>query len=594
MQIIIDGKEAVLKQGSSFDFIAENRFFSGSDDFTLNISFPLRDCLQNLDIFGHINRSELPIDDFVFDCEIRDRAFHRFGSLTITDITDSDVKAQFLVGRAEQNFSKSFDESYINELPLDNIFSFVPQTVTPEWAWNPTSSGIRAVALPWVSADSGITHNFANFNDSDNSYSWTSAVSDLTWHPYLLYLTERLCNAVGYTYNFNEWRANPWLSRIVVCNSIPATWDIDNYARCLPHWTLAEYFEKLELFLHGEFTIDHRKKKIHFSFSRTVLESIVPVALESVVDEYAASISSDGQDCDYLEAKCFSYKDASHQMWNYMSCPWLLESVPASQIVDRPNLGNIVQDVFAYITGGVPDTSDNLSAACLRQIFHATSTDEYFMLRLAGREYSEAYSRYHNYYVLQPLNEFGPSIANSDSASSEQVDFVPACIDLTESKYGMALFIDFGSYSEGEPESSDSKKSSIQRMVEAGKSSDVAEYFDSIAIAYYDGSYKKGFLPSPLVSNIIIHTENSPSEFVERLGFDLRLNTSNSQLRQPIYNIDRTRKLTFKFLADDIPNPRALFYIHGRRYICEKITATFTEDGMSQLLKGEFWPLLDD
>ncbi|MDE6553147.1 MAG: hypothetical protein K2K98_09365, partial [Muribaculaceae bacterium] len=98
MQIIIDGKEAVLKQGSSFDFIAENRLFSGSDSFTLTITFPLKDCLQNLDIFGHINRSELPIDDYVFDCEIRDRAFSRFGTLTITEISDIDLKAQFLEG----------------------------------------------------------------------------------------------------------------------------------------------------------------------------------------------------------------------------------------------------------------------------------------------------------------------------------------------------------------------------------------------------------------------------------------------------------------------------------------------------------------
>ncbi|MDE6553182.1 MAG: hypothetical protein K2K98_09545, partial [Muribaculaceae bacterium] len=73
-----------------------------------------------------------------------------------------------------------------------------------------------------------------------------------------------------------------------------------------------------------------------------------------------------------------------------------------------------------------------------------------------------------------------------------------------------------------------------------------------------------------------------------------RINDGVDSRWTPIYHIDRKRKVTFKFLSDDIPNPRALFFIHGRRYICEKITATFTEDGMSQLLKGEFWPLLDD
>lgn len=595
MQIIIDGKEAVLKKGSSFDFISENRLFSGSDSFTLSITFPLRDCLQNLDIFGHVNRSELPVKDYVFDCEIRDKAFSRFGSLTIVEISDIDLKAQFLEGRAEQNFSKKFDDTYINELDLSNLFSFAGNNNTPEKAWNPSETNYRGVALPWVSADSGITHNFAKYNAETGKYSWLDSVSNITWMPYLLNLTKSILSAAGYSSDTSEWGSHPYLGKLVVCNVFPANWDIDNYARCLPRWTVAEYLEKLELFLHGEFTVDHRKKRVSFRFSSSVLSDTPPVRLDSVVDEFSSNLSSDESSCEYMESKCFAYKDASHQLWNYMSCPWLLESVPESKIVDRPNLGNIVQDVLAYITGGVPDTDVNLSVPYFHQIFHATSTDEYFMLRLAGREFSEIYEWYENFYVIQPLNEFGPSLADSDS--SVDIEFVPACIDFTESKYGMAVFVDFGSYSEGDPDDGETKKSQMQRMIETGKKSETPEYFDTVNVAYYDGSYVEGQLPVPLVSNIVIHTDKYPfeiSQIVERLDFDLRLSPSFNSSNSAFYNIDRTRKVTFKFLADDIPNPRALFFIHGRRYVCEKITATFTEDGMSQLLKGEFWPLLDD
>jgi len=54
-----------------------------------------------------------------------------------------------------------------------------------------------------------------------------------------------------------------------------------------------------------------------------------------------------------------------------------------------------------------------------------------------------------------------------------------------------------------------------------------------------------------------------------------------------------TRKTTFKFLSDTVPDVRALFLIRGKRYLCEKLTATFTENGMSQLIKGIFWPIAD-
>lgn len=37
-----------------------------------------------------------------------------------------------------------------------------------------------------------------------------------------------------------------------------------------------------------------------------------------------------------------------------------------------------------------------------------------------------------------------------------------------------------------------------------------------------------------------------------------------------------------------------MFIIRGKRYLCEKMTATFTENGMSQLIKGVFWPITED
>ena len=59
MKIIINGKDAVLKKGTSFEFVAENRSFTGSDSYTLSITFPLRGCPENIAIFGYINRTDI-------------------------------------------------------------------------------------------------------------------------------------------------------------------------------------------------------------------------------------------------------------------------------------------------------------------------------------------------------------------------------------------------------------------------------------------------------------------------------------------------------------------------------------------------------
>ena len=118
MEILINHQLATLKEGTSFDFVAENRYFSGADSYTLAITFPLKGCPGNLAIFGHINRKDVVAQQILFDCEIRHGAFYRHGSITITEISDIEVKTQFLEGRSVQNYSDSFESIYINELNL--------------------------------------------------------------------------------------------------------------------------------------------------------------------------------------------------------------------------------------------------------------------------------------------------------------------------------------------------------------------------------------------------------------------------------------------------------------------------------------------
>ena len=149
MEIRINGKLAMLKKGTSFEYVAENRLFSGSDGYTLSITFPLKHCKTNLDIFGHINRADVIAGKVIFDCEIRDRNFYKFGSITITEINDAEVKTQFLEGRSEQNLDNTFDKVYINELSLGSPKVTNPASLSPSQAWDPVTQQFESVALPW-------------------------------------------------------------------------------------------------------------------------------------------------------------------------------------------------------------------------------------------------------------------------------------------------------------------------------------------------------------------------------------------------------------------------------------------------------------
>lgn len=135
MKIFVEGKEAFLKKGTSFEFIAENRLFSGSDEYTLSITFPIVDCPRNRAIFGLLYRKDVDIEKVNFACELRDTNFYKMGVLAIVEVSQSEIKGQFLDGMSAQNFIGDFDEIYINELDLGDYEYVNMSNTPPEWLW---------------------------------------------------------------------------------------------------------------------------------------------------------------------------------------------------------------------------------------------------------------------------------------------------------------------------------------------------------------------------------------------------------------------------------------------------------------------------
>ena len=92
----------------------------------------------------------------------------------------------------------------------------------------------------------------------------------------------------------------------------------------------------------------------------------------------------------------------------------------------------------------------------------------------------------------------------------------------------------------------------------------------------------RGKLLFPVIDNVLTYPREMDFELT---GLSMRLRSNLFGSNANTHRIASNKKYKFKFLAKDIPNVRSLFVIHGQRYICEKITATFTEDGMSELVE---------
>lgn len=129
-------------------------------------------------------------------------------------------------------------------------------------------------------------------------------------------------------------------------------------------------------------------------------------------------------------------------------------------------------------------------------------------------------------------------------------------------------------------------------VIGKGETEKSSAYFDVIYVGFWSGHYLfGGNQPHPIIDKV----EVTDSFGYNRTQFTLRLKDGiANSMRLSMHKIDGKQKFHFSFLSDTIPNPRALFYIRGQRYICEKITATFHESGKSQLLKGIFYRVLAD
>lgn len=657
MQIFVNGKLAVLKKNTSFDYVSENSLFTGSDSYSMTITFPMKNCAQNMGIFGWITRKDSNKDNIVMDCEMRDKSFYKSGCITVTEVSDEEIKAQFLEGRSASNFDVSFDTIFINRLNLGYAQSRNPANVTvaQAWAYYPN---VQQVALPWVNNTSGNIQNMVKYENG--SWAWDS-VANLSFQPYLLHIMKKICEAINYTYDFSEIETSE-MKFLLVCNTLPSAWNKLNYAYALPRWSLTEFFEELEKFFFGEFDINHKAKHIQFHFYKTTIGAKTPVTIDHVVNAYTTNISYD-KNCDYVRLKNVKYADNDNRYWAYRSCAWYIRD-HGSEAVVYATLAQLMTDTWALWKSGVYSSGSRTGGKYTRgyeqgsdghKLYYAQDVDTYFIMFCYDATQvkttqirEEEYHWYEYKNRIEPINQFG-MIEYDKDADEIEIKMVPCWIDDTDEEHGRCLFLECGEMGsnvsmEQETEDSDpvvistgtfgnpnnlgsgegrthsnysnenrpSKvvdetdyndgalaQSEAGKTIERGEQEDSDEYFDCIYLGYWDGTSEAlGKYPYPYVHNVVTRVAtNSQGEGTgfEKKEFPYTLSLQRSTYRYDRFSvpmIDGKKKYNFSWISSFIPDPRTIFYIYGKKYLCEKITAQFTENGMSQLLKGVFYRVI--
>lgn len=581
MEVIIDNKPAAIKSDSSFEYVLENRLFTDSDGYTLNITFPLKGCDENIEIFGMVFRNDVEPIGYVYDCEIRCPGFSKAGVIVITDINEAELKAQFLDGRSKQNYTSTFDKIYINELDLGEWPEDRASTrLKPIPYWRQCAASMGAVPLPWMREGEQVQENsysnidiYVSENDEpiaqDDYYEWAQNIQ-LSFMPYLITITKSMLDALGYTYNIKAWENSHSHKYLLLANVLPASMGKRGFADALPKWTVEQFFGELELLLCGDFEFDHKSKTVTFEFTEKRLAGVNAVVLDNPVAGYSEQIQVDDPRCEYIGAKNVSFKTDDSVFWKRNSCQWLLST--DIEILSYATMSELLSE-----NRGLAEytTSTGVNA---NKILYAKDVDGHFIVS----EGVNVNGTYKSVRLLQ-INAFGP-IQNAESGDDKGIELqmVPfsGIMKINEPT-------DEGSANEG------NEPTKPLRYLAAGKPADRPQFFDRINIWYWDGTFDyvgPWPVPSATIAPIVIADDWSS---YRKTGTNLRLNDASHPYAKARTKIDPRRKYTFSFLADSIPDVQAMFLIAGQRYLCAKLTATFDRQGMSKLIKGEFYAVVD-
>lgn len=593
MQILVNGKIAILKKGTSFEFVSENRSFTDADGYSFSISFPLAGCPENIAIFGHINRADINKTQVNFDCEISDTYFYKVGTITITEISNSEVKAQFLEGRSASNYDETFDDIYINELNLGYAEITVPPSDMVEM-WRPYPER-DYVALPWISSESGNLYNEVNY--SDGKYEFTYSISNfISVQPYMLPIVKRIFDAVGYSYDLSAWE-NSMAKYILICNSIPFGYDYQKFADVLPHWSVTELIEEIEKLLDCEFEINHKSKHISMAFWENIVDRMKEVEVKKIVDIYTSELSQENI-VDYDGDVCYIYKPRGDSLWNVEDCPWYIDYLhnlpPMSRLRDPIDEFDTFDDLLAEVSKLKSKEYNGPIATVIEKVYFAKDIDRYFTLKVFYREELTNPYRMLWHFLLVPINAFGNihiSEENKDLITTKEMKMVPVMIESTliqaesggvESNKGRCMYLPFQG---PDSETISGVELYVYQQIKGGEPETKKTAYDTIFIGFWDGNILDTY-PYPYVDRITIG--ESWKAYIKDFP-----NLNPKKRSSAKFSIDAKQKYEFSFLSDTLPNPRDVFHINGKKYLCEKITATLTENGMSELKKGVFYRIID-
>ena len=591
--LFLNDSQVYPDSSQSIKLTKENPYFTQSDSYTLDVTLPM-DIFANRLFFRNINRLEKSKEMPRLTCRLMvDNHTILSGSARVTQVTEKEVKVQLLGGNSEVNFM-SDESNYVDELDIGSIV--MEERQRTGW-WKNTY---------W--ADTGVVDTGIDCKDSW-VYDETEGKPKICHQYALLDIFKQVLRVFGYTVTECDLDVAPW-NKIYVATAKSTR----NVAHTLPHWTVRTFVEEFCKFFNVTIIVNQNDKTVTIKSNRVFFANAEKVKIDPV-EEFTAEVSeqdstnamavdnlsydmSDSEHHDYdvipetvrenaitemyasendIREAYFAASDAerSQKIW---VCP---ESRFTGWVHDWPEVGDPGYPIFTEIDMFRPLIRDN----------EGNETDlKICPVAMGEIEYERSYN-------------FG----NNDTTHIYKAR-LPSLGNPTGDEYKVSSMFSLIA-PQAAPSASDEDIVTIQEYISGEESIEKAEKEDRLQVMFWDGKKQWCFryvVADDLWERYIqivtgfTHRYYKDAPFAEtHESWSMSLNKSGEdkyigQLHVNGFSFKLKTKLCVKFLSLGMPDPKKIFLINNKIYGCEKIEAQIDNYGMSELMTGYFYEMVEE
>ena len=571
-RLFIDGQEVVLPEQFELELITENPYFTRNGEYTYDIDIDLR-VPQNRQIYKNIQRSDVTTKIDNRTAVITAGAFELIhGIEVVLSVDNYTAKIQIVAGNSQLNYN---GEQRIREIEIDGVNYSDDEAVQSLYG---TSKTHHAVYTPVV-AYKTYYNNYVNGLDLRNNAPVFNHDTSMVPQYYLLYILENIIEKLGFVKG-RDYIEDYFWQRVFIVNTRPEL----KPQEILPDWTVNEFFDEIEKYLHCIIVVDKftsiyniYKRSSYFDFSSTIyIDDVLDDNIEKVYDP----------DVDYAyNYDAVSYDFPSKDIYKYFR---LDENVkPFSTVVNVSSSENVEPANYqTYYDNPYLIHSEKYSIdyAMVKLINYETTQQEYLTLRVVDRfaDGGDKDIEEKTTFKIVPSDIGRAEIWNYDGmdATCPAVKSITE-INQSEEKIGITDLIN--------------GNAKIESYVP-----------DRLYIGIYYGMQKvtvmkdavyqlsEDVFPCSYVDHYFIDEFNPREDTMPthvNMNYTLSFSGDTGLLSyyQDDKKIDTTIEYSFKFITNKTYDLRQIFVIRNKKYFCKEIRYTITPKGLDKVAEGVFY-----